>query len=565
MAIQIGCSAPPFSGQKGRKLLIPVPITLGGASGFASGFVRVTLMNTSSPLGVLTIQEIPNLWTAAAPPPGAIASVISPVFSTSGTLPHFTAFPAFLDTVGMTTPTTGYGANYQIDVLDTSNVLQGSMPFTLTGNASPAQSVDVIFAVDRGFTMGRTDPSGKTRLDRLKSAFLRGVRLLRDDDKLGFVSFANLMNATNPQLASDFATSAQQDEAIRRVNDLVVDDVTPLSKPIQQGLNFARQMSQTATVVLITDGSNNNSTGLVLAQPTLPTSAMIIGEVADRVPATAPLLASSGGHFVYAIPQTLGDFAIEKLLTQVLIGLGGSVFITDPDGSLKAGETQIFPIDITEADREITAIAYSNHADALQVTVELLNKREPSEYENKPPRDEQRDKGVVIDRVKLEPPKGPDIVVTPRVIVHRPKTASARDEDQVRFNLLVTAKTDLNLDAQVAASGLSVGSDLLFSAVLSQYGRAWPDEAASVKVELTHPDGHVQTLDLHHVHGAPERFEGSIRTFRPGAYHAHFIATGRSLLQHRRFRRECVRTIAVYPPHECCPPDVGCAPGYPRT
>src|SRR6478609_6868345 len=161
MTITIGCSAPPFSGQKGRKLVIPVPITLSAASGFAQGYVRVTLLSSNSPLGVLTIPEIPNLWTAAVPPPplppSSIASVVSPMFNATGTLPKITAFPAFIDTNGMTTPTTGYAANYLIEVFDTANNLQGSLPFTLTGNASAAQSADVIFALDRGFTMGRTD------------------------------------------------------------------------------------------------------------------------------------------------------------------------------------------------------------------------------------------------------------------------------------------------------------------------------------------------------------------------------------------------------------------------
>jgi len=524
-------------------------------------------MSTSSPAGVLTIQAIPGLWApAASVSPGAIASVDSPPFSTSGALPHFTAFAAFLDTNGLTTPTTGYSSTYQIEVFDTSTppVQQGSIPFVITGDASPAQSVDVVFAVDHGYSMARTDSANATRLARLQAAFLRGVRLLRDDDKLGVVSFANVGCSSNPQRASDFATAAQQDAAIALVNALTVDDVTPLTKPIQQGINFARQISQTATLVIVTDGTNNNTSGAVLATPSLPTSAVIIGENPDRIPSSAAVMVSSAGHYVFASQPTLGDFAIEKLLTQLLIGLSGSVFISDPDGSLKPGESQSFPLEITEADRELEVIVYSNNAAALELRIDLPQEFERDECQDKRPRNGQTDKGVVIDRVALKPPRGPDVVITPRVIVSRPHQATA-SHDQVRFNLLVAAKTDLMLDAQIAASGLSVGSDLLLSAVLSEYGRSWVRHDLNVKVELTHPDGHVQTLELEQLNGAPERFQASLRTFRAGAYTAHFVATGTSLLQKRRFRRECVRTIAVYPPRDCCPPETACASGYPTT
>jgi hypothetical protein len=117
----------------------------------------------------------------------------------------------------------------------------------------------------------------------------------------------------------------------------------------------------------------------------------------------------------------------------------------------------------------------------------------------------------------------------------------------------VVAKTDLMLDGEVTTSGLSVGSDLLFSAVLSEYGLAWEHSGVSVRVDLFHPDGGVQTLHLERT--APGRYQKSLRSFRAGAYTAHFIAIGKSLLHHRTFRRECLRTIAVFPPSQCCSPE----------
>ena len=570
MTIQIGYSAPPFAGQKGRKLLVPVPITLGGASGFATGVVRVSLISTSSPVGVLWIQAMPGTWNSVST--GAMASVESPPFPTSGSLPHFTAFPSFLDNQNLTTPTTGYSATYLIEVFDTSvpPVQQGSIQFTLTGDAAPAQSVNVVFALDHGSTMATTDSSNTSRLARLKAALPLGVALLRDDDTLGVVSFGNLRCSVNPQLAIGNATSAQQGRAITLGNDLVLDTSTPAVKCIQMGIDAGRALSPTAMLVLVTDGVNTNAPGHVLTQPTLPTSALIIGEDPNQIPASAAKMVSADGHYAFASKQTLGEFAIEKLLTQVLIGLSGSTFINDPDGSLGKGETQSFPLQVTEADRELEAIVFSNDAGALSVKLELHVRHqphsEPREYVARQHcHDEHQGiekRGVLVTRLAVPALADPELVLTPQVVITR-TDASARTSAPVRFNLLVVAKTDLMLDARVVASGPSVGSDLLFSATLKEYGRAWARPGVSVQVELSHPDGFVQTIKLEE--SAPGRFEASLRSFRTGTYTAHFIATGKSLLYSRPFRRECVRTIAVYPASDCCSTELPCASTYTRT
>jgi hypothetical protein len=80
-----------------------------------------------------------------------------------------------------------------------------------------------------------------------------------------------------------------------------------------------------------------------------------------------------------------------------------------------------------------------------------------------------------------------------------------------------------------------------------------------VVVELTHPDGFEQTIELDAVAGAKGRFEASLRSFRPGSYTAHFIAEAKSLVGKFPFRRECLRTIAVFPAGECSPRSCVCS------
>ncbi|MEI9953490.1 MAG: hypothetical protein WDO74_32050 [Pseudomonadota bacterium] len=89
------------------------------------------------------------------------------------------------------------------------------------------------------------------------------------------------------------------------------------------GIDAGRALSPGGTLVLLTDGVNNVPTGTGLAPSSLPTSALIIGEDPTAIPLSATQMMAAGGTCAFASAQTLGEFAIEKLLTQLLIGLGG--------------------------------------------------------------------------------------------------------------------------------------------------------------------------------------------------------------------------------------------------
>jgi hypothetical protein len=576
----IGYTAPPFfAAQKGRKRLFSVPLTV-TVSTFTPGstpaqwVVRVSSLTVG---GVFLIQAMPPAWTEESPATGATATVRSPTFSpaANGDVFSFTAFPTYLDNSGLASPTTNYSASYRIDVVDTANsAVVVTTQFSLAGSADPAVHVNVVFALDHGTTM-KTSIVTPNRLARLQAAFSRGVKLLREtDDFLGVASFANAGCPSNPHLDLRLATQQQQSDAIGLANGLVQDESTT-QKFIQSGIDAGRAVDPTATLVLLTDGTNFNRPALVA--PTLPTSALIISENPAAPPPSAANMVSAGtGRYLMATPQTLGEFAIEKLLTQILIGIAGTAFVSDPEGSIEPGEQQTFPLHITEADRELDVIVFSNDGMALHVDPQVGQTHSSSEHdpnadgsqgtkytdcgEKRRPRPRDvHDKGVVIKRLEL-PALHRDRPRNPTVTISRIRqTSTSQPAPPVRFNLLVVAKTDLILDAEVTAAGLAVGSDLLFSAVLHEYGLTWEREGVCVYVELSHPDGFVQTVHLEECKGAPGRFQASLRSFQVGAYSAHFVATGRSLLCQDIFRREVLRTVAVFPANQCCPADDPCA------
>jgi len=575
MTISISCSALTLNAQKGRRLLLPLEITVFAPfdiSSTAQLRVRVSFLNSNALAGVFSIPTVPFLWNTAPTSFGAVATVESSnFFSPVGTLPIFTAFPAFFDLDDGTNGS--YTAHYQVEVFDTLGApfLHGSIPVTISGTAAAGQPLNVVFALDHGSSMSNTDSSGTTRLARLKAAFPVGVGLLRDTDILSVSSFANrnvVGPGPNPELPPAAAGSipaaggglTQRDLAIGLANSLAKDESSPI-KLIQAGITAAHTLSPTATLVLVTDGQNSGNPSTTIAPPSGPTSVLLINEppppttVLNAVNAMVPL----GSHYALPTPA-LGAFGIEKLLTGVLVGLGGKVCISDPEGSIQQGGTQRFPIHLTEADHELEAIIFSDKADALDVQLPGVRVAPPpSSGEQCAPQDKPiRGPGYVIRRLRLQALRANDRDDSPSVVVTRLGQSDSCDPtDPVRFNLTVVAKTDLMLDAEVTASGFTVGSDLLFSAVLSEYGQTWDSPGVSVRVELFHPDGGVQTLHLDKT--APGRYQTSLRSFRAGAYTAHFIATGKSLRHQRAFRRECLRTVAVFPPRDCCPPEASYA------
>jgi len=486
-------------------------------------------------------------------------------FNPIGTTLDFIAFASFYDPNNLS-GTDNYTAEYLVQVTDGSvqrNVID-SRPLQLQGLANPVVPVSVVFALDHGNSMGTPDSPGVTRLDRLKAAFPLGTALLRNEDSVGVVAFGNVNCPPDGTVPLDLATPTQKARANAFALALTVDGSNPPQKPIQVGLERARAMSATAIVVLVTDGENNNVPGHKLTKPTAPTSALVI--TSDVPPlSNYNIFVSTTGEYAFA-SAPLGSFAIEKLLAQIVVGIGTGSVISDPEGSLESGGKVSFPLQITEADRDLEVLVFSDDADALEVSLEDLNgpksphpephqHARPCAVELRPEKPEVvRDRRFVLARLPVPPPPGRELPYKPKVVISRSHAAS-RCGSLVRFNLVVVARSDLKLDAQVTRSGTTVGSDLLFSAVLSEYGQPLYSENAKVRVELSHPDGFLQSLELKSIPGTRGRFQESLRSFRPGFYTAHFIATGQSVLHERPFRRELVRTIAVSEPSDCCEPD----------
>jgi len=216
--------------------------------------------------------------------------------------------------------------------------------------------------------------------------------------------------------------------------------------------------------------------------------------------------------------------------------------VSDPDGSLGPNERLSFPLSLNETDRELELIVFSDHADLLQV--DLVGPR----GEHRDGGDERASKGIVVKRIRL-PEIGPeDSLHGPHysVVVSRPQQTPDLGT-KVDFTFVAAAQSDLMLEAAATATEFAVGAELRFSVRLTEYGLPVRErEGLSACVELRHPDGELETLQL--LEASPGHFEGRRRGERAGVYTAHFVVTGRTLLQQRPFRREALSSVMLFEP-----------------
>jgi len=535
-----------FSGRKGRKRLCPLRITVtysgppptvsGGIGGSCA--LQVSLVG---PGGVFNIEAVPPLWTAVQ---GQANTVQSPSFPANSS-PTLIAFASYFFTADLGPPARTDSADYSIAVIDTgpqgNNARLFADTVSIAVTAEPALNKSVFFILDRCSTMN-TASGRTTRFQRLQDAVTRGLGLFTDSDSVGVITLdSKLLSTTGASLRQPMTlTGAAGADAL--CNGLVVD--TNLGKRIYQaGFDLARAQSTSAsaTVLLVTDGVSLTST-FPAAQQASPASVLFIDPGTTIGNTALTNLRSTDGSYAISALDT-GEFVIEKLLSQILIDLGGSTIVSDPDGSLGSEEAPLsFPISLNETDRELELILFSDQAELFDIKLAgPLLKR--TQDEACPPYGAQK---VLVVRRSLpaithEMPHGN---LGYNVVVSRRTDLTAETQTKAKFTFLAAVQSELVLDAYASASGLEVGADLLFSVRLTEYELPVQNrEDVKVHVQLSHPDGGVEEVPLHE--RSPGHFEASRRAFRPGVYLVHFIATGKTLLQHRPFRREALRSLHI--------------------
>ena len=516
-------------------------------------------------------QPVDGLWVPAGT--NAVQSVALSSFpgAFTETLSGFAAY-LFNTDVGPNSRTDT--ADFVVSIIDTTpgapngGLLHSRSVSGVPVTALPGLNKSIIFLLDHTSSM-RAPGNTQQRFQRLKVAVLRGLGLLTglitDNDQVGVVSWDHVPKPESiggtlkaPLISGGMAAARTACEV------LAIDTSFPVNKVSQTSIDFAHAQdpTRTATVIVVTDGVTvQNPTPFAQliqfpsAMQALPTSVLFLETPTDN---KAFNMRSSGGATAIS-PAGTGEFTIEKLLSQVLIDLSGATTVSDPDGSLGADERVSFPLTINETDHEVTAILFSEQAELLNIELHgpgLLPEQNEQAYCHSDDR-KAESKKFLVTRRKLAAirPEPPDDGAAYSLVVSRAKTEKVLQK-AVGFTFVAAVQSDLMLDAVASASGLEVGADLLFSARLTEYDLPVRDrEDITVHVELRHPDGGLEEVPL--PERSPGHFEASRRAFRPGVYLAHFIATGKTMLQRSLFRREVLRSVLIFESgstSSCCPP-----------
>lgn len=223
-------------------------------------------------------------------------------------------------------------------------------------------------------------------------------------------------------------------------------------------------------------------------------------------------------------------------------------------GAVLVGQAPVGQAPVGHASADAAAAARASHGKAAppETAVESGNRLSAERGKQAPSRADLNDavdgklpmlrgQGSLLTRIVNEPDAAGGRSFTRRVRLTR--ASSAQPGKVTPFSYAVVAKSDLLLDAQVHATSLCVGGELLLSAVIFEAGLPI-EERGSVRAEICYPDGGRSALTLTEM--AAGRFSASIQTLRPGTYEIRFTAIGKTVFG-SRFRREQVRTVIIQP------------------
>ena len=576
-----------FTGRKLRKLLCPLQFTVtydgSPPAPVGSCAARVTFAGGTG--GAFSKQIVPSLWLDAGG-----NSVQSPPTPFSGSFSQsYTAFAAYLYTADGGPGSRRDTADYSIQIIDATGAPVFTFPYPIAVTAEPALNKSVYFLLDRTGSM-QIMSGPVTRFQRLKDAVTRGLALFTNSDRVGVISLDNLPTPTSPG-GTVYATISTSGiiAAGNACTSLPPDLSAPPSRIYQTSINFARAQDATATILLVTDGLGLAPSTIFPNSPQpSPTSTLFV-ENPTSSKAKNNLHSSNGTYGVSTFAT--GEFAIEKLLSQILIDLGGLTVCSDPDGSLGPNQTHSFPLYLNETDHEVAVVLFSDQADLLNIELNgpgLLPSRHDAQspggphqggphqggphqdgpYQDGPHQDGPYQDGPYQDGPYQDDCKGGNTQPEPKkvlvlrrrlsgirpdvphdgpshtLVVSRAGNRESQSQARATFTFSAAVESDLMLDAYASSSGPEVGADLLFSVRLTEYELPVRHrKGVTVVVELRHPDGGIEELPLHEC--SPGHFEASRRAFRPGVYIAHFIVSGRTLLHHRWFRREALRSVLI--------------------
>ena len=457
--------------------------------------------------------------------------------------------------------------------------------FVIKANSIERPDAAIVLALDQSGSM--SDPAGSlgaTRIEVLKDAATRFVQLVPPNSGVGLIRFDHdaypVDHGTYPGLAvTRITTPADLDpERVAAINAVAAHVTNPMgATSVGDGVVMARAVINALpaadydhrAIIVFTDGLENRDERIadVMGSIDERTFAIALGnENQVNTNALKALTEGTGGYLQLTglLGSTVDDyFLLTKYFHQILAGVTNTDIIVDPSGFIAPGSTVEIPFELTEADIEATAIVLTDspfvdmsvrtpsgdvidpsNASGLGITYAVGQNQKHYRFGLPVALGAGAHVGTwtaILTVAGKDPDPELEHVEAASVEGTLAKLAAIGGHG-ARYSFIADTYSNMRLRAVVLQPSLSPGAELIYRAILTEYGLP-VDQRAEVHVEVTLPDQTSLVLPVPEVE--PGVFQAELRADVPGIYRGRFLVRGVSLLGNG-FTREASHTSGVY-------------------
>ncbi|HVR65350.1 MAG TPA: M14 family zinc carboxypeptidase [Verrucomicrobiae bacterium] len=433
-----------------------------------------------------------------------------------------------------------------------------------------------VLVLDRSGSMQDDGGDGRTRLQVLLDSAPAFVDVAPQGSRIGLVRFATDASSGAPmtnmgpegadpggrgviRTAISNHTLASGDASFTSIGDGVYAGnalIAPAS-----GLDFK-------SLVVLTDGYENRSRYISEVSGLINDRVFAIGlGTPENIQPIAldALTNGTGGYMLMTGAMDADDpFRLAKYYLQILTGVTNDQVVLDPDGWLAFGESTAIPFHLNEADLTADVILMSVYPQLLRMRLrspsgQIFDQSHPAmklTAANRmnfyrfalPVPGEWSEEGpgrweVLLDWKSRGKPQW-------EKLSRQRAAAVGVSRKALQYNVLVHARSDLEMTATLAQDRRTPGAKVTILARLAQY-HSVPVENARVIARVRFPDGGMVTVPLPAI--AEGAYQAEFTAPMAGVYTVRIVAEGSSL-RGARFTREAVRTAAVWQRGDAPPP-----------
>jgi hypothetical protein len=509
--------------------------------------------------------------------------------------PAVTAGPTASGTIAITrlwveyeTGPVGESISDQVKVTDAGS--GATWTITITASTVARKVAAAALVLDRSGSMSEDRGDGVSKHDSVVEASSIMVDVMLEGDAIGVVAFndtaVTLEGATTLGAAGDALDPGRMGtKSILAGAGLTPAGSTSIGAGIMQGrgvLNSASPGFDVKSLVVLTDGMENTPPWIADVAAQIDEFTYSVGLGTPQNTSAAALQAISGNHGGYLLltGSVSGDnrFILTKYFLQILAGISNAEIVLDPQGELVPGLQHEIPFDLTEADAGVDVILLTPYPELVDFRLQAPSGLviEPSNVAAGTSVAYSRSQGNTYYRVVLPQqllpgrfdqagtwkallslggPRGEpsrdhpsDAALPPRWLQQRSAfeaagfAASTGGRRTLPYSVVVHAYSNLSFKVSLHQGSHEPGAQVGLHASLAESGMP-PRPGASVRAELTHPDGTHGSVTL--AEHEPGQFGGSFATSQPGIYKCRVRARGLSRRGHL-FRRERTLTAGVW-------------------